>query len=47
MRSLRNAASYNVLVFLFLGVIGTGHSLASPFWFDDRHQNPCRALPEA
>ena len=35
MRSLRNAASHNVLVFLFVGVLALAIALASPFWFDD------------
>ena len=35
MRSLRNAASHNVLVFLFLGVLALAIALAYPFWFDN------------
>ena len=35
MRSLRNAASHNVLAFLFLGVLALAIALAYPFWFDN------------
>ena len=35
MRSLRNAASHNVLAFLFLGVLALAIVLTSPFWFSD------------
>ena len=35
MRSLRNAASHNVLAFLFLGVLALAIVLTSPFWLGD------------